>query len=482
MPGSKSSGARRGGAGWAWAASGLGLVAGRHAYGHGKLDVNLMAALDKMAGPAMVRSFRPWLRCIMRNSLLSLIAISLLAALAGCAAQPVIPPRQAQQIQPPQAIDPSAAVTAGFKINTVNHSSQADQSQTQSQTPPADSQNNADQANTDQTPSSDNADNGQTAINDFPNIPDGAVYSIYCMTIDTPTHVMDADRLKEQLIRKTGLHDWYVVHSQDNSKLYYGFYKTFDDSSQPAEVARAQHDLHFIQQLKDNAGDFPFVDCVFQPLDTPDPAAPAAWDLRNAKGYWSLQIAAYVGSPYRKQYAVDAVRRARALGIQAYFYHGAGASSVCVGVWPRDAIKEQDAANASTDVPYKHVMVLPQPLPEGTRTDNVYAPDGEKVKVMVPRIQVLDPTLTEMMEQYPHNAVNGMVRYHNIPTAHGTVRVADPSFLVIIPHGNQQTASGGGNDNADAGGGNSGAAQQDDGQTDQQNPAPANGIDGIEGN
>jgi hypothetical protein len=304
----------------------------------------------------------------------------------------------------------------------------------------------------------------------FPTVPDGALYTIYCMTIDTPTHVPDSNRLKEQLVAKTGSHDWYVIHSQNVSTLYYGFYKTFDDDAQAAEKARAQEDLHRVQALKDDNGDFPFASCIFQPLNAPDPAAPAEWDLKNANGYWTVQIAAYVGSPLRKQYAVDAVREARKAGIEAYFYHGRSISSVCIGTWPREAVKEQDSADARSDDASKHIMVLPRPLPEGTRTDNIYDPDGSKVKVVVPRVQIADPTLTAMMQQYPNNVVNGEVRYHTEHTATGDVQVADPSFLVIIPRGD--TPDGGDDTggaptlpgaNGDNGGGAGGGAADDAG-------------------
>ena len=54
---------------------------------------------------------------------------------------------------------------------------------------------------------------------------------------------------------------------------------------------------------------------------------------------WSVQIAAYEGSTQRKKFAVDAVRDARAEGVPAYYYHGPSISSVCVGAWPRAAVR-----------------------------------------------------------------------------------------------------------------------------------------------
>ncbi|MGA2229873.1 MAG: hypothetical protein ABSH22_03015 [Tepidisphaeraceae bacterium] len=269
----------------------------------------------------------------------------------------------------------------------------------------------------------------------FPNIPAGAQWTLFCLTIDGATHVPDSERLKAQLIAKTHSRDWYVLHGENQSTLYYGFYKTYDDKSQPAEMARAQADRKMITQMRDDSGNTPFASCIFQPLSGPDPSAPPEWDLRNAPGYWALQIAAYKGSPDRKRYAVDAVRQARAMGIQAYYYHGASISTVLIGSWPIGAVQAQDASVAHSDNPNKPVLVLPAPLPPGYKNDLVV--DGKDVKVMVPRVQVLDPSLIAAMKQYPANAVNGEVIMHKVQTANGIVEEPDPSFLVQIPHDDQ---------------------------------------------
>jgi len=41
------------------------------------------------------------------------------------------------------------------------------------------------------------------------------------MTISTQTHVPDSENLKAQLIAKTHSHDWYVIHQDTQSILYY---------------------------------------------------------------------------------------------------------------------------------------------------------------------------------------------------------------------------------------------------------------------
>jgi hypothetical protein len=166
-----------------------------------------------------------------------------------------------------------------------------------------------------------------------------------------------------------------------------------------------------------------------------DPDAPPEWDLRNAKGYWSLQIGAYRGSPDRKQAAVEAVREARAAGLEAYYYHGKSISSVLIGAWPREAVKSQDQASAKAGDPHKTVMVLPQELPPGTRTDNIVTADGQPVEVVVPRVEPVDPTMIQDMKDYPTNAVNGEVIWHKVKTRDGgEISVPEPSFLVVIPH------------------------------------------------
>ena len=276
-------------------------------------------------------------------------------------------------------------------------------------------------------------------------VPDGAEYTLYCATYDLPTHIPDTDRLKSSLVRATGLKDWYVVHDEGHSTLYYGFYKTFSDDTQPLEKKRAQSDRLAISRLRDKNGDTPFAGCGFLPINSPDPEAPPEWDIRHAHGYWTLQIAAYKGRPERKKYAVDAVRAAREMGIEAYYYHGPTISSVLIGTWPREALKEQDASVGSSSDPNKTIVVLNYPLPKGVNAQNAFGKDGRPVKVFSPKYEVLDPTLVATMKKYPANAVNGQDIMKTVRTTAGAIeRRPDPSFLVIIPeiHGADPDTTG----------------------------------------
>ncbi|HWP39666.1 MAG TPA: hypothetical protein VNL70_01985, partial [Tepidisphaeraceae bacterium] len=129
----------------------------------------------------------------------------------------------------------------------------------------------------------------QGAASDAPAPPKAAQYTIYCGRIEGPMHVERANRVKNELIASTGMPDWYVVHEDGQSLLYYGYYKAINDPEQPAETQRAQTDRRKIDLMTDPMGNRPFREALFVELAAPDPQAPPEWNLANAKGYWSLQ-------------------------------------------------------------------------------------------------------------------------------------------------------------------------------------------------
>jgi hypothetical protein len=278
----------------------------------------------------------------------------------------------------------------------------------------------------------------ETAANDdtaMPAIPQGAQFTLHCMTFNDPTHLMDAKRTKDYLVRQTGSKDWYVVHSADESDLYFGFYKTFDDRSQITEYTRAQTDRAKVSSLVDNNGDRMFPQIGFVPIETPDPPAPKEWDLSSNRGYWTLQIAVYKGSPERKQMAVDAVKGFRNAGIEAYYRHGPSTSEVYIGSWPRAAVAEQEAAAAASDDPNEPLLVLPDSF-SGAENSPAYTPDGRKMKVVVPKLDIVDPTLKKAAADYPNYYVNGEVIGHRVQLANHTWQTIPwSSYLIQVPHG-----------------------------------------------
>src|SRR5271154_1444386 len=49
--------------------------------------------------------------------------------------------------------------------------------------------------------------------------PEGALYSLRCAEFTGTTHIMDSKRVKDMLIRNTGLKDFYIVHEAEESDL-----------------------------------------------------------------------------------------------------------------------------------------------------------------------------------------------------------------------------------------------------------------------
>jgi hypothetical protein len=191
-----------------------------------------------------------------------------------------------------------------------------------------------------------------------------------------------------------------------------------------------------VSSLVNQDGDALFPEVAFTSINTPDPPAPKEWDLANNPGYWTLQIAKYVGSPERKQAAVDSVREFRAHGIEAYFRHGPATSEVYIGSWPRQAVREQDSSVAQSDDPNQRLLVVPA-LPRGVDADKIYDSQGRKMKVVMPNLQIVDESLKRATEQYPYYYVNGEVMGRRTQMKdHTWQTIPWPSYLVQVPHDN----------------------------------------------
>jgi hypothetical protein len=257
-------------------------------------------------------------------------------------------------------------------------------------------------------------------------IPRGASWTILCAEINGQGHIERARKLKQDLAASTGMRDWHLLHQDSSSLLYYGYYKNYGDPKAKADRAK-------IEAMTDGTGRRPFSRSVLTPLESADPDGPPEWNLVNAKGFWTLQIAVYKDSPERKQYAVDAVRAARQQGVEAYYYHGESMSLVCVGSWPREAVRVAEE-NAGPGDQGGIKVVLPPLTP-----DQKAAPDlreeGRKVHVEAGRNEVVDPTLKAAMETYKTMAINGQayVTRRRDPKTGKTIEMADESFPVKIP-------------------------------------------------
>jgi hypothetical protein len=278
------------------------------------------------------------------------------------------------------------------------------------------------------------AEKSGKAVDNGPIAPADAQYTLYCQAVAGDQHVEQANAAKKQLVAMGSLKDWYIIHQEGESVIYYGFYRCIDDPKDRKETERAKGDLKKITEMMDQAGNKIFQHVLFVPVNEPDPTAPPEWNLLNSGGYWSVQIAAYKDSPKRKQAAVDAVREARKQGVQAYYYHGPTTSSVCIGAWPKEAVKDSNQGAVVAQDQVKDVLVLPQPLAEGQEIESTNRA-GDKVSVIAPKTEIVDPSLSATMVQYPTNSVNGVVYVQKVKDQlTGEMKtVEDKSLLVPIP-------------------------------------------------
>jgi len=279
--------------------------------------------------------------------------------------------------------------------------------------------------------------------------PNDAVWTIACDTIEGPTHVAESALKKQALIAETHMPDWYVVHSEAKSDIYYGHY---GDLTNKSEKKRADADRQKIASLLDSLGNPVVRGTVMIPIVTPDPVAPPEWDLRNVPkdAYWTIEWATFLNRSDRKQLAVEMVRYYREHeGMKnIYYYHGEQVSSVCVGAWKREAIAEQDnditditkgsknRDDAHTQSPDTPLLVMTDIAPAQMPKRVLEPGTGREMTVEALRRDVRDPDLQAAMDKYKDHYVNGYLQGKNDRDGNF---LPNPSMLVQIPH--DQTAA-----------------------------------------
>ena len=286
----------------------------------------------------------------------------------------------------------------------------------------------------------------------IPSVPAGARYTIMCRAF---TNAGEATASKDNLIRATRRKDFYVVHEENQSTIYFGYYREYQraGATDPKEAARADADLAFLKNLGDTNGQPLFARSLFVPLPAADPEAPAEYDLARldadkdkndpTRKYWSIAIAAYTSDAVatgadvgknRKQLAVESVLAARKMGVEAYYYNGPSISMVCVGAWPRRALRAQMSDSEVKRYDNGDPILLSNvPLPEKLLKE--IEGTGKKVNIVQPDVVVEDPTLLETWKQYKYYEVNGKtdVAVTNDPATGQRKEQIKTSFLVEIP-------------------------------------------------
>lgn len=278
------------------------------------------------------------------------------------------------------------------------------------------------------------------ADNENPLPPDDAMFTIYCKSFSGPTRVGDAKITRDALAKSTGMKGFYVVHSADESTLFYGYYRSLnteaEDSQERKDAERAKSDRRKLLELKDADGQRIFVMCSAILIQREGSEGPPEWDLTRTPpdAFWSVLIAVYRDNPDRKKVAVEAVRQLRSQQIDAYYLHGPISSLIFIGTWPRTAIREQESDVAKVDDPNVELRVIDTPLPPNAPREYV-TPEGKKIRWIAPQIDITDPSLRRTLDRYPEFMTNGEVFRKRVrdPKTKLEHWVPDHSVLYIIP-------------------------------------------------
>src|SRR5687768_11942942 len=233
--------------------------------------------------------------------------------------------------------------------------------------------------------------------------PREAAYTIYCRDFTGPNHAAVAKQVKKEVEQVSGMKDFYLVRGESRTVLYHGFYTTFEESVDRAEARRAKAHRDVLERLVARQVKI-FPRTVFEPLERPNPQAPAEWDLQSAKGYWTLLVATYTDPVEGKQAAVDSVKEARRQGYEAYYFHKDSQSHVCVGSWPEGAVKrgrsmlqdnwdKLDRGEINLYEPPVKVVSM-GPMDEGWK--NMRDEHGRPLELYEMRVELLDPKLKEL--------------------------------------------------------------------------------------
>jgi hypothetical protein len=250
------------------------------------------------------------------------------------------------------------------------------------------------------------------------------VWAIRCLTLHGANRLRMAQNYAEALKRVAGIRPdrVQVFHEAGDSVVYYGRYRRVYNEKTNTESFRPDHlqDLNLIRQLSLNVQDpavgartvWPFQLATMETLPLGRGSHPE-WLLSDAPGYYSLQVAVFynTGEMRRRKYAAEEYcKLLREQGEQAYYDHGPVNSSVCIGVFPEEAIQtfqEQDPLTGIIRVTSKMV----------------------------------DQRLIALQRRFPFNLHNGSKFYEIIRDPRTGEKIRDPhtSFAVEIPRDEETT-------------------------------------------
>ena len=242
------------------------------------------------------------------------------------------------------------------------------------------------------------------------------VFAIKCLVTSDADRKRIIDAYADALKKVRGLSSRKVlaVHDEQESTLYYGDYRrvfnsatgenNYEPDPRPALEAIRSLSIGNSRLPAGAVENWPFRFATIAQLPHEGSGHPE-WNLDNAAGYWSLQVAVFYNVDemrQRRRAAVEYCKLLREQGVDAYYHHGDQNSEVCVGLFPAEAVQqvtEKDAYTGALRVGFK----------------------------------IADPRLMDLQKQHPHCIENGFKVYRGRSGAATVAREPNPSFVVKCP-------------------------------------------------
>lgn len=173
----------------------------------------------------------------------------------------------------------------------------------------------------------------------------GSPWTILCVELRGGFARENAENIADTLRRTPDINPREVRTSHDAdgaSRVYYGTYhrKTEANTGKRNIPPELQRDLVLIRELGVGSGERYFVGARIVRFPVPDVGNPA-WQLRNASGVYSLQVAAFEPTDDFWDYKAAAAKYCewlRSKGYEAYYFHGETVSIVTVGSFGESAV------------------------------------------------------------------------------------------------------------------------------------------------
>jgi hypothetical protein len=242
------------------------------------------------------------------------------------------------------------------------------------------------------------------------------VWAIRCITLTGPDQFQQAEAYAEALKQVRGLDPQLVqvMSDEDGTAVYYGRYRREQEHDASVRFKPSQlEDLEIIRTLRfQGAQVWPFYLATMDVLPTYRSAHPE-WNLATAAGYWSLHVAVFYDTETfrgRRSAAERYCEELRSQGVEAYYHHVAGRSSVYVGTYPEAAVVE-------------------------VRRENPLRGEVEVTD------RIVHPEMLAAQKRFPYSLHNGHKLYSIVRGPDGSIkeRIPAPSFPVVMP-GAEQSA------------------------------------------